>query len=180
MKFFILIFLSTFKLLVFSQNKDNSLLVLKNNDRNIYTWTVGNDLLLKLNNNQYANVRIIKINDSSIMIRRFELKNFYSQYGYAGSDTFWFGEDEFLFSEIGSIPVIKPKSALIRSGILFRILGISSISLNLINSAIYQSFTPTDAYFIAGSAAVWGVGMILKSTYITEYKIGKKYQLVSL
>lgn len=179
-KFLFFIFLGFVHLSIFSQHKDNTLLILKTKDKNIYTWTVGDDIQLKLTNNQLVNVRVVKINDSSIDIKRFELKNLYTQLGYAGTDTFWYGEDEFLFSEIKSIPIIKPKSALIRGGTLFRIIGISAISLNLINSAIYQSFTPTDAYIVGGGVAFWGLGMVLKATFITEYKIGKKYQLAAL
>ena len=122
-------------------HSQSKLLVLKDKDRILKTWTEGSDINFRLINFNDVNARIDKINDSSIEIRRFELRDFYNSYGLDRTDTFWYGKDTYLFSEILSIPKPKLKSALFRSGLFFQALGIAAVSLNLINFS-YSKFIP--------------------------------------
>ena len=66
----------------------------------------------------------------------------------------------------------------IKSGWIFRVVGIGYAALNIANGVINNDFSFSENKTQLGiAAALFATGVLLKKTYKLTFKLGKKYQL---
>ncbi|MFN8253494.1 MAG: hypothetical protein U0V75_16610 [Ferruginibacter sp.] len=124
----------------------------------------------------------------------FTIRPQYIRFGLMGTDTFHMGTQSYALSDIYAVP---KKGYLIdyidghfqysrsgghvhfywiKSGLLMRMWGLGYAGVNLINSAIKNSFTLRDGH-LAAAAAVFTLGVFLKHNYKPFIRMNSRYYL---
>jgi small nuclear ribonucleoprotein (snRNP)-like protein len=157
-----------------AQGSDMVLLKKKNN-KTLKKYLAETPINMITKNGERINGVIKKIDRDSMFINTYVERAAYTMWGPKFWDTLSIALIKVHCNEVGEI--VKPRAGLgiIRNGYLFMAGGLSYAALHLGNALIANE--PIDGSILAKAGAVALGGMILKKTYRSTVKIGKRYRL---
>ena len=187
-KFFLLTFLFLISLHLFSQNQ---LLAFKKKKKILYSYSAGSYFAFMDNNQQWQYGIITKIRNDS-----FYFRNYLVRPSLAGMDTIHLEISSYALPDVYAMPkqgiliddIDGPNNHQIaryaghvhfywiKSGWIFRVLGIGYAALNIFNAVVIAN-QPVSWVGLAIAAGVFAFGEILKLNYRPYWKLGMKYSL---
>jgi hypothetical protein len=179
MKLFCLFILSFFSLSVLAQ-KD--ILMLKQNNQTLQSWTSGSYILFQFSSQQWIEGIIKKIQNDSILIDQIQVRQVGNQFGLPTIDTAHFGLMQFHISEIYGMPKKGMSSNLFTNGSLFQLGSGAYILLNVVNSLIKADpvFSSDNLSKLGIAAGFFVIGKILQNSHKSYLEMGKKYRMVTI
>ncbi len=166
-------------------------IVLKKENQVVDRFWTGSVLAFQLENNAWEKGQVMQVRPDSFYIRPFTVK-----FTMSGPDTTYFGIDGYSLSDIYALP--KPGYLVeyfnggwnitavgghvhwlwVKGGFIFRLLGLGYIGLQSVNGLIKKDFSfSSNAAGFGIAAAVAAGGFVLKKTYQSTRRVGKKYKL---
>ena len=109
---------------------------LKKRDKVIGSWFKGNYITLQLNNEQWINALIYKIQDDSLYLRPYIVQTYANRLGLPFLDTTYYGLMPLHMSGIKAFPKDDESFSYIKNGTLFYIAGGGYLLLNIIFQAL--------------------------------------------
>jgi hypothetical protein len=170
----------------------NDILVLKKGDRTVQYFYKDSYISFQLNNKEWMKGIINKIENDSFYFTKVMVR-----YYTLGSDTTYEGGYHFAVTDIFSLPkkgvqidFTDERFSItrngghqhwywIKSGWLFRALGIGYATLNVVNGIIDKDFTHLGSKLGIAAGAVL-VGVVLKHSYQLTHRRSKKYHLETI
>ena len=179
MKLVSLLFCCILSLSVMAQ-KD--VLMLKQNNQTIQSWTSGSYILFQFSSKQWIEGIIKKVQNDSITIDQIQVRQVGNQFGLPTIDTAHFGIMKFHISEIYGMPKRGMSSNMFTNGSLFQLGSGAYILLNVANSIIKSDpvFGSENLPKLGIAAGVFVLGKILQNTHKSYLQMGKKYRMVTL
>lgn len=179
MKLTSLLICCLFSLSVLAQR---DVLLLKQKNQTIQSWTTGSYLLFQFSSKQWIEGIIKKIQNDSILIDQIQVRQVGNQFGLPTIDTAHFGLMKFHISEIYGMPKRGSASNLFTNGSLFQLGSGAYILLNVTNSLIKSDpvFGSDNLPKLGIAAGVFIVGKLLEKSHKTYLQMGKKYRMVTI
>jgi len=173
---------------LFSQNP---LLVFKKKKKILHSYTKGSYFAFMDKNQQWQYGIMTKIQNDS-----FYFRNYLVRRGFTGMDTLSFEISSYALSDVYAMPkegiliddvdgsnhhqIARYAGHVhfywIKSGWIFRVIGIGYAALNVFNSLVITN-QPVDWVGLGIAAGIFAIGEFLKLNYKPYWKIGKKYSL---
>ncbi len=158
----------------YAQGSD-MLLLKKRNGKTQQKYLRGTPIQFTDVTGRTTNGTIGKIDKDSVFILTHDIRQRYTQWGTAVSDTLSAFLDPYHFREITAISKPVKGFGFIRNGSLFIIGGTAYGFLHLANAVILKEKVDGRTMALAGSVAL--AGWLLKKLQRNNYKIGTNYQL---
>jgi hypothetical protein len=174
--------------IAFSQN---SFLVFKKKNKTIENYWVGSTIAFQTKDKEWQKGGITKIENDSFYIRPMVL-----QYSLYRIDTFYYDIQTFSVSDVYAMPkrgvLIDYKDGKfqiinsgghqhwywIKSGALFKLLGLGYATLTIVNGAISGDLSSSqNKTQLAVAAGLFAAGVVMKKAYSQTLKLRKKYYL---
>lgn len=152
---------------------------LKKHNKVLQTWYKDNYIYLQLQNGQWLNALIYKIQDDSLYLRPYIVTTYYNRLGLPFLDTTYYGLMPLHFKDIKAFPKEDESFSYVKNGAIFKIAGGGYALLNIINtlSSNEPPFGSDNLPKLAVAAGVFAVGQVLSMTHKKDYIIGKKYHV---
>jgi hypothetical protein len=152
---------------------------LKKKDKVVQTWFKDNYITLQLDNGQWMEAVIFKIQDDSLYLRPYVLQIGYNRLGLTTLDTLYYGLMTIHVNRIKAFPKTDESFAYVKNGLIFKIAGGGYLLLNAINTlSDHDDFFASDNIpKISIAAGVLTIGIVLGLTHKTSYEVGKKYHI---
>jgi hypothetical protein len=179
MKLIGLLICCSFSLSVMAQR---DVLMLKQNNQTIQSWTTGSYILFQFSSKQWIEGIIKSIKNDSVLIDQIQVRQVGNQFGLPTIDTVHFGLLKFHISEIYGMPKRGSSSNLISNGSLFQLGSGAYIFLNVINSLIKSDpvFGSDNLPKLGIAAGFFVFGKILEKSHKTYLPMGKKYKMSTI
>jgi hypothetical protein len=157
-------------------------LMLKQNNQTIQSWTNGSYILFQFSSKQWIEGIIKKIQNDSVTIDQIQVRQVGNQFGLPTIDTAHFGIMQFHVNEIYGMPKKGMSSNLFTNGSLFQLGSAAYILLNVTNSLIKSDpvFGSDNLPKLGIAAGFFVLGKILQNTHKSYLQMGKKYRMVTL
>jgi hypothetical protein len=157
-------------------------LMLKQNNQTIQSWTNGSYILFQFSSKQWIEGIIKKIQNDSVTIDQIQVRQVGNQFGLPTIDTAHFGIMQFHVNEIYGMPKRGMSSNLFTNGSLFQLGSAAYILLNVTNSLIKSDpvFGSDNLSKLGIAAGFFVIGKILQNTHKSYLQMGKKYRMVTL
>jgi hypothetical protein len=151
----------------------------KKKDKVIQTWFKDNYITLQLDNGDWLDAVIYKIQYDSLYLRPYTLQIGYNRLGLNTIDTVYYGLMTIHVNRIKAFPKKDEGFSYVKNGLIFKIAGGGYLLLNAINTlSDHDDFFSSDNIpKISIAAGVLAVGIILGLTHKTSYIISKKYHI---
>ncbi len=151
----------------------------KKKDKVIQTWFKDNYITLQLDNGEWLDAVIFKIQDDSLYLRPYALQMGYNRLGLNTMDTVYYGLMTIHVNRIKAFPKTDESFAYVKNGLIFKIAGGGFLLLNAINTlSNHDDFFASDNIpKISIAAGVLAIGIVLGLTHKTSYVVGKKYHV---
>jgi hypothetical protein len=168
-----------------------TILLLRKKNKTIQDFWIGSTIAFQLQGDQWQKGEIIEIRNDSFYIR-----STIAKYNLYSVDTFYLPLQGFSISDVYAMPkkgiLVDYKNGefqisrsgghvhwyWIKSGWIFRVVGIGYAILNVANGLISNDFSFSENKTQLGiAAALIATGVLLKRTYKVTFKLGKKYHL---
>jgi hypothetical protein len=165
--------------IVTSSFAQSDFIQLKKNDKVIQNWFKGNYITCELDNDQWVQAVIYKIQYDSLYLRPYALEVGYNRLGLNTMDTVFYGLMTINVNRIKSFPKTDESFSYVKNGLLFKIAGGGYLLLNAINTLSDHEdyFSSDNVPKIAIGASILAVGIVLGLTHKTTYIVGKKYHI---
>ena len=179
MKIISLIICIVFSLSVMAQ-KD--VLMLKQNNQTLQSWTSGSYILFQFSSKQWIEGIIKKIQNDSVTIDQIQVRQVGNQFGLPTIDTAHFGIMKFHINEIYGMPKRGISSNLFSNGSLFQLGSAAYILLNVANSLLKSDpvFGSDNLPKLGIAAGFFVIGKILQNSHKSYLQMGKKYRMATL
>ena len=166
-------------LILTSSFAQSDFIQLKKKDKVIQTWFKDNYITLQLDNGQWLEAIIFKIQDDSLYLRPYALQMGYNRLGLNTMDTIYYGLITIHVSRIKAFPKTDESFIYVKNGLIFKIAGGGYILLNAINTLSNHDdfFSSDNIPKISIAAGVLAIGIVLGLTHKTSYVVGKKYHI---
>ena len=177
--------------LFFINHSQQTILVLRKKSKTVKTFWIGSTIAFQSPRNQWQKGEIVEIKKDSFYIR-----STIARYNLFSIDSFYFPPQGFSISDVYAMPkkgvLVDYKNGefqisrsgghlhwyWIKSGWIFRVVGIGYATLNIANGLINNDFSFSENKTQLGiAAALVATGILLKRTYKLTFKLGKKYKL---
>ena len=161
-------------------HSQSDFLVLKKKDRTIQTFMPGFTITFQLNNHQWLQGIIKKIERDSIFIREVKIQPVYGAWGFAGYDTGILSLLKFHVNDIIAFPAPEKPFAFITNGLFFQIGAAGYAGLNIINgiSRKEKIFDNKNSVRLGIASVIFGMGELLHLSHPGNMMLGKKYHLL--
>lgn len=165
--------------LIASAQRD--LLLLKQKEHTLQTWTHGSYILFQFSSKQWIEGIIKSIKNDSITIDQIQVRQLGNQFGLPSIDTAHFGLMKFHINEIYAMPK-RASYSVISNGMLFQYGSVAYILLNVANSLIKGDpvFSSANLSGLGIASAFFILGKILQNSHQTYLQMGKKYRMVTI
>jgi hypothetical protein len=179
MKIISLLICCIFSLSVFAQR---DVLLLKQNNQTLQSWTSGSYILFQFSSKQWIEGIIKKIQNDSVTIDHIQVRQVANQFGLPTIDTAHFGIMKFHINEIYGMPKRGMSTNMFSNGSLFQLGSAAYILINVANSLIKSDpvFGSDNLPKLGIAAGVFVIGKILQNTHKSYLQMGKKYRLITL
>lgn len=157
----------------------SGVLVFKKKNQNIQSWVKDDYIRFQYVTTQWLEGRIKRIERDSVFVNCYITRQVPNQFGFAITDTSWFGMMGIHVSEIIGMPGNRYKSGMFTNGSLLKIGSAGYIFLNLFNSiengeAVFASHNLRNIGIAAG---VFLIGQLQSLKYKSYIRMGKKYSM---
>jgi hypothetical protein len=154
-------------------------ILLKKGSRVLETWFSGQNIQLQLDNRQWVNAVINKIQDDSLYLRPFVTQVLANRWGMPYIDTTYYGVMNIDVKDIRALPKTGESFPYIRNGLIFQIGGGGYLALNVINTLSNNEpvFGDDNISKVSIAAAVLAAGTLMSLTHKSIYVLGKKYHI---
>jgi hypothetical protein len=166
-------------LILISSFAQSDFIQFKKKDKVIQTWFKDNYITLQLDNGEWIEAVIFKIQDDSLYLRPYSLQMGYNRLGLNTMDTVFYGLMTIHVNRIKAFPKTDESFTYVKNGLIFKIAGGGYLLLNAINTlGDHDDFFASDNIpKISIAAGVLALGVVLGLTHKTSYVIGKKYHI---
>lgn len=172
---FLLIFL--FPVSLAAQQSD--ILLLQKNHRTIRQFFSGNNITFFTTEHMGVSAVIDYIKRDSLFLLQYDVKMVPNIFGTFSPDTLAVYNVNFSLKNIYSFPADPRKFAFITNGNLFMLGGGAYLVLNIVNTLREHDapFGKDNMPNIIGGVTAFAFGFLLHKSQVTEYRLGRKYQL---
>jgi hypothetical protein len=173
----ILTFITAF--ILTSSFAQSDFIQLKKKNEVIATWFKDNYITLQLDNGEWIDALIYRIQYDSLYLRPYALQIGQSMLGFNAMDTVYYGLMTIPVNRIKAFPKKEESFTYVKNGLIFKIAGGGYLLLNAINTLSDHEdyFSSDNIPKITIGASVLALGIVLGLTHKTSYVIGKKYHI---
>lgn len=166
----------------FTVMAQKDVLMLKQNNQTLQSWTNGSYILFQFSSKQWIEGIIKKIQNDSVTIDQIQVRQVGNQFGLPTIDTAHFGYMKFHVNEIYGMPKRGMSSNIINNGSLLQMGSAAYILINVVNSLIKSDpvFGSDNLPKLGIAAGFFILGKILQNTHKSYLQMGKKYRMITL
>lgn len=158
------------------------LLLLKQNNQTLQTWTSGSYILFQFSSKQWIEGIIKTIKNDSLLIDQIQVRQVGNRFGLPSIDTAHFGLLKLHITEIYGMPKHDGTTNMFNNGSLLQLGSGAYIFLNIINSIIKNDpvFGTDNLPKLGIAAGFFVLGKILQNSHRTYLQMGKKYRMTTI